>query len=73
MRSITALFLSLAVTPVLAHPGDHTGFSTVAFGWHVLLEPDHLFFAALTVAVGVVAYRIGKRAGHKEARVETKK
>lgn len=73
MRLIAAVFLLLAATPLLAHPGDHAGLSVAAFSWHVLLEPDHLFFVMLTAAVGVVAYRMGKRSALKEARAETKK
>jgi hypothetical protein len=49
----------------LLHIGDHTGFSLRHLATHVL-EPDHLAFAAITVLVGVCAYRYGRRV---EARV----
>jgi hypothetical protein len=50
---------------LLLHIGDHTGLSFNALGLH-LLEADHLFFAAMTVVVGISAYRYGRRV---EARV----
>ncbi len=50
----------------LLHIGDHTGLSFNQLGLH-LLEADHLFFMALTLAVGWGAYRFGRRA---EARAQ---
>jgi EamA domain-containing membrane protein RarD len=42
------------------HIGDHSGISLNALGLH-LLEADHLFFMALTLAVGWGAYRHGRK------------
>jgi EamA domain-containing membrane protein RarD len=50
----------------LLHIGDHSGISFEALGLH-LLEADHLFFMALTLAVGWAAYRYGRKV---EARVQ---
>ncbi|NOU08001.1 MAG: hypothetical protein HOO99_17645 [Hyphomicrobiaceae bacterium] len=44
----------------LLHIGDHTHIALVDLVSH-LIEPDHIFFAALTLAVGWVAYRHGRR------------
>ena len=44
----------------LLHIGDHTGISLSQLGLH-LLEADHLFFMALTIAVGWGAYVYGRR------------
>jgi hypothetical protein len=65
MTRSAAAVLALLATPALAHPGDHSGLSLLGSLAHIALEPDHLIFAAATVAVGVLAYRAGKRAGAK--------
>jgi H+/gluconate symporter-like permease len=52
--------LALGSTAASAHPGDHAGFSWTALAMH-LIEPDHLVFIALIVAVGIVAFRLGRR------------
>jgi hypothetical protein len=52
---------ALLIQPALAHPGDHSQFSWSALAAH-LFEPDHLIFAALTIAVGFLAFRAGRRA-----------
>lgn len=44
----------------LLHIGDHTGFTLRQLATHVL-EPDHLAFAAVTILVGIGAYRYGRR------------
>jgi hypothetical protein len=65
----TAATTALA-TPAYAHTGDHSFIRTSAEAlWH-LLEPDHIVFAVLTVLVGILAYRAGRRA---EARVHVTK
>ena len=51
------------------HTGNHTGLSYRQIAAHAL-EPDHLIFAAVTVLVGVWAYRHGRRV---EARVRVQK
>jgi hypothetical protein len=53
----------------LLHIGDHTVMSLSQFGWH-LIEADHLAFAALTIVVGILAYRQGRRV---EARVHAQR
>jgi hypothetical protein len=53
--------LALGSTAASAHPGDHGGFGWAALAAH-LAEPDHLVFVALIVLVGVLAFRIGRRA-----------
>jgi EamA domain-containing membrane protein RarD len=45
---------------ILLHIGDHSRVSLQALGLH-LLEADHLFFMALTLAVGWGAYRYGRK------------
>ena len=52
----------------LLHIGDHTHLGLWSLVSH-LIEPDHVFFAVLTVAVGVGAYRYGRKV---EARVHTR-
>lgn len=47
-------------TPAIAHPGDHARMSFVELVQHYA-EPDHLVFLALTVIVGCLAYRWGRR------------
>jgi hypothetical protein len=61
--SVAALF-ALA-TPAWAHPGDHSRFAWRELADH-LFEPDHLVFAALIVITGVLAYRLGRRAGTRQ-------
>ena len=60
-----ALLLLGGLTPALAHPGDHSQFSYLQLAWH-LLEVDHLVFVAVTILVGVLAYRAGKRSAQRE-------
>ena len=53
-------------TPAMAHPGDH---ATMSWGQLVIhyAEPDHLAFLALTVVVGWLAYRAGRRAEARQS------
>lgn len=63
MMKQCAIFCSVttaAVTPALAHSGDHSGMSLVEVIGHYA-EADHLFFLALSVLVGVLAFRAGRR------------
>ena len=40
-RHLAALFLTLAPTAALAHPGDHGHMAAIAVVRHLLTEPDH--------------------------------
>ena len=62
MRRRFAVALSLAglATPAFAHPGDHARMSLIEIVQHYA-EPDHLAFLALTVIVGGLAFRWGRR------------
>jgi hypothetical protein len=53
--------LALGPTAASAHPGDHSTFGWTSLATH-LLEPDHLVFVALIVLVGILAFRLGRRA-----------
>ena len=53
--------LGLAPTAASAHPGDHSTFGWASLAMH-LIEPDHLVFVALIVLVGLLAFRLGRRA-----------
>ena len=55
-----AALVSLAPPPAAAHPGDHGHMSLLQIVQHYA-EPDHLAFLALTVLVGVAAFRWGRR------------
>jgi hypothetical protein len=44
-----------------AHSGDHSSFDWISLAHH-LIEPDHLVFVALIVLVGILAFRLGRRA-----------
>jgi hypothetical protein len=59
------LLLPTLAGPAAAHPGDHTRMPLTELISHYA-EADHLAFLALTVIVGWLAYRAGRRA---EARV----
>ncbi|MGL5446453.1 MAG: hypothetical protein ACRDBL_04000, partial [Rhabdaerophilum sp.] len=48
-------------SPAFAHVGDHARFDFASLLAH-LFEPDHLFFAGLTIVVGFLAFRAGRRA-----------
>lgn len=73
-RILGLLLFSVAVGvagPALAHPGDHSGFSWSALGEH-LLEPDHLAFIVLALAVAVLAFALGRRFGARARQRERK-
>ena len=59
-RFILALALVPFATPALAHPGNHAGMSLIEIVQHYA-EADHLAFLALTIIVGIAAYRHGRR------------
>lgn len=61
--------LVLLPSAAFAHPGDHTHLDWMGLLTH-LFEPDHLFFAVLTITASVLAYRAGRRA---EARIKVRK
>lgn len=57
--ALVTLLLAVPGT-ALAHPGNHGGMSVSEVIRHYA-EPDHLAFLALTVIVGVLAFRWGRR------------
>jgi hypothetical protein len=61
IRLSYALFITLLSSRAFAHVGDHALFDWAGLIAH-LLEPDHLFFAGVTVLTGFLAYRAGRRA-----------
>ncbi|MFM9942257.1 MAG: hypothetical protein ACKVP7_22465 [Hyphomicrobiaceae bacterium] len=70
-RFLLALSACLVATPALAHPGEHGRMSAVEVIQHYA-EPDHLAFLALTVLVGWLGYRYGRRVeARAAARVRT--
>ena len=62
--SLALLVPVLAATPALAHPGEHGGMTMGELIVHYA-EPDHLALLALTVVVGWLAFRAGRRAEAK--------
>ena len=60
IRLVIALSLMALASPAFAHPGNHAGMGLIEFVQHYA-EPDHLAFLALTVIVGIAAYRHGRR------------
>lgn len=69
MKHLIALFLMASTAPALAHPGDHAGLDLLMLTRH-FFEPDHIIFAMLAGAVGVLAYRAGRKAEAKAQRQE---
>ena len=68
-RALAFLAATLLTTQTAAaHPGDHVHMSLSQLIAHYA-EADHLAFLALTVIVGCLAYRAGRRT---EARVQSK-
>ena len=64
-RLLACLIAVLAAAyPALAHPGDHARMSMTELIVHYA-EADHLAFLALTIVVGWLAYRAGRRAEAK--------
>lgn len=51
---------ALIASPASAHPGDHASMTVVDIVQHYA-EPDHLAFLALTVIVGWLCFRGGRR------------
>ncbi len=70
MRQVPAAILAIAgmAGNATAHPGDHVRMSPTELIAHYA-EADHLAFLALTVIVGWLAYRAGRRT---EARAHAK-
>jgi hydrogenase/urease accessory protein HupE len=66
LKAIATLAAMLPATPALAHPGEHGHMSLTELVAHYA-EPDHLAFLALTVLVGVLAYRAGRRTEARKA------
>ena len=68
-RALALLAATLLTTQTAAaHPGDHVHMSLSELIAHYA-EADHLAFVALTVIVGWLAYRAGRRT---EARIQSK-
>ena len=61
MKSVLTLLLASLATPALAHPGDHLGMTLAMLAEH-LFETDHIVFALIAGAVGVLSYRAGRKA-----------
>jgi len=59
-RAVPAALGIAIATTASAHPGNHTHMSLLDVVQHYA-EPDHLALLALTVIVGVLAYRWGRR------------
>lgn len=59
-NSILAAVSMLGASAAQAHPGQHEHMSLAQIIQHYA-EPDHLAFLALTVIVGGLAYRLGRR------------
>ncbi len=59
-RFAIASSLAGLATPAFAHPGGHAQMSLLEIAKHYA-EPDHLAFLALTVIVGWLAFRWGRR------------
>ncbi len=58
--TLMAPSLFVLASPAVAHPGNHAGMAVIEFVQHYA-EPDHLAFLALTIIVGIAAYRHGRR------------
>ena len=73
MRTSILMAVSMLVAGAAhAHPGQHEHMSITQLIQHYA-EPDHLAFLALTVIVGGLAYRIGRRAEAKALVAAAKK
>jgi hypothetical protein len=59
--ALSSAWLGLSSTVASAHPGDHAGLDWRSLPAH-LIEPDHLVYLTLIVLVGLLAYRLGRRA-----------
>ena len=59
MKKYAVCLLVMLPTAALAHAGDHGHFDLAALIAH-LFEPDHLFFAAVTIIASILAYRAGR-------------
>ncbi len=68
MRALSAIIVASLATPALAHPGAHAQLSVIDLVAHYA-EPDHLAFLVLTVLVGFVAFRAGRRAEARSSNV----
>lgn len=66
LRFCAAVLFSLVATTAHAHPGNHAHMSILEAIQHYA-EPDHLAFLALTIIVGILAYRFGR---HTEAKAQ---
>ncbi len=61
MKKYAICLFLLLPSAAFAHPGDHAHLGWASALMH-LLEPDHIFFAIVTVVASVLAYRAGRRA-----------
>lgn len=69
--SSALLLLVILTAPSSAHVGEHTGMTLTQFAAHVF-ETDHIVFAAIAIAVGVLSYRAGRRAEARALQVRSK-
>jgi hydrogenase/urease accessory protein HupE len=60
MKKYAICFIFLSTSPAFAHVGDHAHFDWAGIIAH-LVEPDHLFFAAVTIITGFLAFRAGRK------------
>lgn len=61
MKKIVLSLAMMIPFPALAHQGDHAHFDWAGLISHVF-ETDHIVFAAIAVATGILAFRAGRRA-----------
>jgi hydrogenase/urease accessory protein HupE len=61
MKKYAICLFMLLPSLAFAHPGEHAHLDWASALAH-LFEPDHIFFAAVTVIASVLAYRAGRRA-----------
>ena len=67
MHKCFLLLITLAAQPAMAHPGEHHGNPYAAL-WHLLTEPDHLAFTAITLVIGVTSELLARRRAPKLVR-----
>jgi hydrogenase/urease accessory protein HupE len=61
MKKYAICAFMLLPSTAFAHPGDHVHLDWASTLAH-LFEPDHIFFAGVTVFASALAYRAGRRA-----------
>ncbi|MCA3594765.1 MAG: hypothetical protein ING72_07230 [Methylobacterium sp.] len=61
MKKYAICLFLLLPSVALAHPGEHAHLDWMSALAH-FFEPDHIFFAIVTIIAGLLAYRAGRRA-----------